>query len=190
MKETFMRPALFFVLCAASALPFLVGCMPQPGGSQQGINQKKQPGLTASLFDTSGTNRIGNAALAQKPGSSKTQLSLNVVLPNGTYGMHLHSIGQCNGPDFASAGPHWNPMAKQHGFDNPMGTHAGDLPNLVITKNGAEDIQIDFGPVALTDVLDADGTAIIIHAKPDDYKTDPSGNSGTRIICGVFTKGT
>lgn len=120
-------------------------------------------------------------------------LSLSAEAPaGGTYGMHLHAVGTCQGPEFTSAGPHWNPDMKQHGRDNPMGAHHGDLPN--VTAGADRKITLEYklpdfvisGPPGL---LDADGGALVIHEKADDYKTDPSGNSGKRIICGVFKSG-
>lgn len=109
----------------------------------------------------------------------------------GTYGIHLHAIGKCEAPDFTTAGPHWNPAQKQHGFDNPMGTHAGDIRNLVVNADSGGAIEVKLtgaqfeGPAGL---FDGDGVALVIHEKADDYATDPSGNSGKRVICGVFTK--
>ncbi|MGB5077110.1 MAG: superoxide dismutase family protein [Sphingorhabdus sp.] len=109
----------------------------------------------------------------------------------GSFGMHLHAVGKCEGPDFTSAGPHWNPSGRQHGHDNPMGSHSGDLPNaqagadLKIAVNQQIPEMLLAGDSGL---VDGDGAAIIIHEKADDYKTDPSGNSGRRIICGVFKK--
>ena len=109
----------------------------------------------------------------------------------GGFGVHLHSVGRCDAPGFASAGPHWNPQGKQHGHDNPAGAHLGDLPNLtsdvegrLYAKGMIRDALWD-GPSGL---FDADGIAIVIHERPDDYRTDPSGNSGKRILCGVFAK--
>jgi Cu-Zn family superoxide dismutase len=92
-------------------------------------------------------------------------------------------VGQCDGPDFKSAGPHWNPAGRQHGHDNPLGAHLGDLPNLSVGSDGR-------GTASFTvdgDMADADGTSLVIHADPDDNKTDPSGNSGARIACAVLT---
>ena len=110
----------------------------------------------------------------------------------GTYGMHLHAVGKCQAPDFASAGPHWNPDMKQHGHDNPMGAHDGDLPNVTAGANLKITLEYKLTDIALSGpngLLDADGGALVIHEKADDYKTDPSGNSGKRIICGVFKSG-
>jgi superoxide dismutase, Cu-Zn family len=120
------------------------------------------------------------------------------ALPLGKYAVHIHAVGSCAGPDFASAGGHWNPTGKQHGHDNPAGWHLGDLGDIEVIPdpewgtyfemgNGAPGTRLDAtdagtGPV----VRDADGAAIVIHERPDDEKTDPSGNSGARIACGVI----
>jgi superoxide dismutase, Cu-Zn family len=105
-------------------------------------------------------------------------------LPPGIHGIHLHSVGRCDGPDFKSAAAHWNPKDKQHGHENPMGAHLGDLPNLNVGADGTGTASFTIGAQPLDD---ADGTSLVIHAKPDDYKTDPSGNSGDRIACAVLT---
>lgn len=110
---------------------------------------------------------------------------------SGSYGIHLHAIGKCDGPDFITAGPHWNPTQKQHGFDNPMGTHAGDIRNLVVNAGGAGAIEVQLVGAQFegaAGLFDTDGVALVIHEKADDYKTDPSGNSGKRVICGVFAE--
>lgn len=103
-------------------------------------------------------------------------------LPAGVHGIHLHAVGRCDGPKFESAGAHWNPAGRQHGKDNPQGAHLGDLPNLTADADGKASASFAIAG----DMADADGTALVIHAKPDDYKTDPSGNSGDRIACAVL----
>lgn len=113
------------------------------------------------------------------------------ALPAGTYGAHIHMTGRCDAPDFASAGGHWNPMSRQHGSENPQGPHMGDLPNLVVAANGTGSVSFDIPHATLRGdgdhaLLDADGAAVVVHASPDDYRTDPSGNSGARIACGVL----
>lgn len=111
-------------------------------------------------------------------------------LPSGTYGAHIHTSGRCDGPEYTTAGGHWNPMTRQHGSENPQGPHLGDLPNLTIAADGTGSISFDVPHGRLRGgdyaVLDADGAAVIVHASPDDYRTDPSGNSGARIACGVL----
>ena len=108
----------------------------------------------------------------------------------GTYGAHVHSIGRCDPPAFESAGPHWNPTSRAHGRDNPQGQHLGDLPNLVVGTEGSGSFEFTIPSAEVAGgqlpMLDADGAAIVIHAQADDYRTDPSGNSGGRIACGIF----
>ena len=112
------------------------------------------------------------------------------AIPVGTHGVHLHEKGMCEGPDFKSAGAHWNPAAKQHGRDNPMGAHLGDLANFEIGAAGTATTIFLVGGVSMNGaeyaLADADGTSLVVHATADDYKTDPSGNSGDRIACAVL----
>lgn len=113
-------------------------------------------------------------------------------LPAGTHAIHLHTTGRCEGPDFASAGGHLNPSGRRHGSRAPGGAHLGDLPNLVASTPGggaALSTGIDGNrDRVLADIFDADGTAVVIHAGLDDYLTDPAGNSGARIACGVLVR--
>ena len=152
-----------------------------------------QPIATAKTAETRmGQSGLGNISATLS--ESGDELWLDVTTTNfvpGQYGIHLHAVGKCEGPDFTSAGAHWNPNQKQHGFDNPMGTHVGDIRNLDVNAKGLAVIhtKIEGGSFdGALGAMDADGIAIILHEKADDYKTDPSGNSGKRILCGVFTK--
>ncbi len=144
---------------------------------------------TAAIRDAS-VKLLGSA----KAESHNGQLMIGVIatgMPPGVHGVHVHMMGKCEAPKFESAGAHWNPTMKQHGRDNPAGAHHGDLPNLTIAPDGAGRLSFMVPAGTLkgaNSLLDADGSAIVIHAKPDDYRTDPSGNSGDRIACGVFGK--
>jgi superoxide dismutase, Cu-Zn family len=136
-------------------------------------------------------NSIGRATFrASKEG---VVITVNVKeLPPGLHAVHLHAVGKCEGPAFTSAGPHVNPLNKHHGLKNPAGPHAGDLPDMYVQNNGvghyevlADSVTLD---AAATSLFDTDGTALIIHATADDDITDPAGNAGDRIACGVLTK--
>jgi superoxide dismutase, Cu-Zn family len=146
--------------------------------------------ITADLARADGS-WAGVATISKR--SDGVFLSLAADAPMaGTFGTHIHSVGKCQGPDFTSAGAHWNPGMKQHGRDNPMGAHGGDLPNVVAGADKKLALEHKLPDLKLEGeggLLDTDGAAIVIHEKADDYLTDPSGNSGKRIICGVFKSG-
>jgi Cu-Zn family superoxide dismutase len=145
------------------------------------------PTVVAAMLNTDNAE-LGSAGIT--PGKDGVQLDIDVSgLAVGSYGVHLHAVGKCDGPDFKTAGAHWDPAGKQHGRDNPLGAHLGDLPNLTVTTTNKGKLSIALPRLNIngdSGLLDGDGTSIIIHAMPDDYRTDPSGNSGARMICGVF----
>lgn len=122
----------------------------------------------------------------------KLTLTIAVAgLPEGQHGLHLHQIGNCDAPGFTSAGGHLNPGSRQHGAHNPAGSHLGDLPNITIDRQGKGALSVELPAsreAALAALFDTDGSAIVIHAAADDYKTDPTGNSGARIACGVLVR--
>jgi Cu-Zn family superoxide dismutase len=147
---------------------------------------------TAHADLVNGTGQtIGKATLTQT--ATGVQIAVDATqLPAGTHGIHIHAVGKCEGPDFKSAGGHFNPAGKKHGKDNPDGSHNGDLLNLEAGADGHAKGSFLAANVTLGDgtnsLFQAGGTALVIHAGPDDYKTDPSGNSGARIACGVVQK--
>jgi Cu-Zn family superoxide dismutase len=141
---------------------------------------------SAELRDSGGLGK-GQATLREKNGGVRLRVEASGLAP-GVHGIHVHAVGRCDPPDFASAGPHWNPAGRQHGSENPQGMHQGDLPNLTIGADGRGSIDVPIaGATSTSGLLDADGAAIVIHAEPDDYRTDPSGSSGARIACGVIS---
>ncbi|MEO6216134.1 MAG: superoxide dismutase family protein [Sphingomonas sp.] len=131
---------------------------------------------------------VGRATATEVAGGLRFTIDAK-GLPHGTHGVHVHAIGQCTGPDFASAGGHWNPTAMKHGAMNPQGPHEGDLPNMIVGTDGRGTLGITIPAATMAGLLDPDGSALVVHANQDDLMTDPSGNSGPRIACGVFAAG-
>jgi Cu-Zn family superoxide dismutase len=148
----------------------------------------------AYLLDSAG-RELGRVRLTQPVGSQAVTIAIELSrgATEGQHGIHIHSVGKCDGVGaFSSAGGHFNPGNAKHGFSNPEGPHAGDLEALTVDYMHQASFTSQNNRVTLTpgpnSLLDADGSAIVLHALPDDQRTDPSGNSGARIACGVIVK--
>ncbi|RYY24420.1 MAG: superoxide dismutase family protein [Sphingomonadales bacterium] len=128
---------------------------------------------------------VGTGIAEEVEGDIRVIVSVKGVA-EGVHGVHIHTTGKCEAPGFTTAGGHWNPTAHQHGKENPAGPHMGDLPNLHTDKDGRDEVTLILKGATFAGLMDEDGAALVVHAGPDDYKTDPSGNSGGRIACGVF----
>lgn len=168
-----MRPHAPLLISA-----MLAGCAypePQGGPPIALVNQTGQP--------------IGSIIAWQTAGGVGLRIRAS-GLPHGVHGIHVHSVGRCDGPKFQSAGPHWNPTSRKHGLSNPAGPHGGDLPNVTVAANGVLSTIVTIPGASLAagsgSLADADGAALVIHASADDNVTDPSGNSGDRIACAIL----
>ncbi len=146
---------------------------------------------TVSLKDAKGKD-VGTVTLSEA-GDDIVLIHLDAKgLPPGAHGFHIHEKGECTAPDFASAGAHFNPDKDEHGAMHGRDFHAGDLPNIFVNKDGTAKADIFSDDISITDkkddgyLLDVDGSAFVIHADPDDYKSPNTGNAGARIACGAL----
>lgn len=171
-----MRKSVVFTLAVSGLLS--LGMAPPP------------PMARAVLRDAHGAE-VGSASFSEVSGGVRIVMQVHGLSP-GIHAMHLHSACKCEGPDFTSAGPHFNPDGKKHGRKNPEGTHAGDLPNIEVGQDGKVTVDVVAPGVNLGEgthsLLSGAGTSLIIHAKPDDEVTDPAGNAGARLVCGPIVK--
>jgi superoxide dismutase, Cu-Zn family len=148
------------------------------------------PAAGVTLKDASG-KVVGSAVLLQDSDGVRVLLDVRDI-PPGIKGVHIHEVARCEPPTFESAGAHFNPKKTEHGTENPRGPHAGDLPNITVDANGQGHLEytntrvsLDPGPTSL---FDGRGSALVVHESPDDQRTDPAGNSGRRIACGVIVR--
>ena len=171
-----MKSSHFARTAAAGAILFAISSLPATAQT-----------ASAALKDGSG-KEVGSANLMQTQTGVLINLSVK-GLPAGEHGIHIHAVGKCEAP-FASAGGHFNPGGKKHGLLAADGRHAGDMPNLHVPQSGDLAVEMVNADVTLekgkpNSLFDADGSSIVIHAGSDDYKTDPAGDAGGRIACGV-----
>jgi Cu-Zn family superoxide dismutase len=186
-RAAFHRLSVLSVLVASGWL--LQGCA---AGVEEGAPAlADSQSARAELRDRDGRS-VGVATLKATKRGVRIGVEVSGLAP-GRHGFHIHEAGRCDQPDFATAGGHFNPTSMQHGMENPAGPHAGDLPNLVVGEAGTGSLTtvnpyLTLGTGAADDLLRDGGTSVMIHAGPDDYYTDPAGDSGARVACGVIEK--
>jgi Cu-Zn family superoxide dismutase len=160
------------------------------GGCASAASDTSPLSAEATLKDKDG-KQVGYAVLVDTPEGVRIAVT-GYRLPAGEHGLHIHEAGKCDPPDFVTAGGHFNPSGKQHGRLNPAGPHAGDLPNLKVAPSGEAGVEVTTRAVTLrpgpASLFGSKGSSLVVHASPDDEKTDPTGNSGARIACGVIVK--
>ena len=144
-----------------------------------------QSGAKADIKNAQGQS-IGSATMTETPHGVLLSVNLTAA-PAGPHAFHIHGVGKCEAP-FTSAGGHLNPAGKKHGLKSVEGPHAGDLPNITVPTGGALTFEVLAAGVTMASVMDADGSAVVLHAGVDDYATDPAGAAGARIACGVVVK--
>ena len=168
------------LLCATMLVILAAACSMSP----------EQPSrATAELKDKDG-KAVGVATFRESSGGVTVEVNVKGLTP-GLHAVHVHAVGRCDAPAFTSAGGHFNPAQKKHGYKSPEGAHAGDLPNMLVAKDGTGRFEsftdgMTVKPGA-TSVFDKDGSALVIHAGVDDNVTDPTGNAGDRAACGIIT---
>ena len=182
-----MREAIILLFCGFSAVSCREGGTTRDDTARETTAATGTGGAVAIVRNTSG-RVLGTLTLAEAAQGITLSGELQGLAP-GEHAIHIHRTGRCEA-SFDSAGDHWNPTNRQHGTRNPQGPHLGDLPNINVAGDSTVTVQVTSaggtyrGPNAL---FDADSAAVVIHAQPDDYRTDPAGNSGDRIACGVVS---
>ncbi|PXW74474.1 Cu-Zn family superoxide dismutase [Blastomonas natatoria] len=187
-------PHQFFTVSALACSLALAACgneTPEPAPQEEAdrayMSAETAPAMATAMLKTADGADAGMVTATQGDDGIKLTISAS-GMSAGEHGIHVHTTGKCEGPSFESAGGHWNPMGAKHGLSNPQGQHHGDMPNLVVASDGSGKMDTVLSEAQLDEMLDADGAALVVHAKADDQITDPSGDSGDRVACGVFAR--
>lgn len=184
-----MQPRLVSRLAVIAAGAALAGCASVPP-----VQSNRVAAATAIISNAAGEERGAADIWQDRDNVVHVDVQVN-GMPPGPHGIHFHAVGVCGasgGTPFASAGAHYNPLGRQHGLDNPAGPHSGDAPNFTVSSDGTGRATFTTDRISLTEgstsLFDSDGSAIVIHAAADDQISQPAGNSGARIACGVVKR--
>lgn len=168
-------------LWLVAACSVILGCSTVAPGQRASAELKDKDGRV-----------VGRADFHELADGVLVRLEVKGLTP-GLHAVHVHAVGKCEAPAFTSAGGHFNPSGRKHGLKSPDGAHAGDLPNMLVAKDGSGRFEALTDAITLKDgktsVFDADGSALVIHVGVDDYVTDPTGNAGDRAACGLIVAG-
>lgn len=183
-----------WTILAAAIVMSLAGCATEnstPKEKAEHVNEATVAPIQVEIKSAKG-DRVGEATLTQEQNGVRIKLLVQGLTP-GKHGIHVHEIGKCLAPDFQSAGGHFNPFKREHGFNNPKGPHSGDLMNVDVRADGTGEYETIAPLFTLEEgkensLFDLDGSSLVIHAAADDYTSNPAGNSGDRIACGVIQK--
>lgn len=175
-------------LAAVSAALLLAACAP-PAPSGPGRSDGTPVAVTARLTPTQGNATAGIVRIEQQADRRWLAARIGGLKPGGLHGFHVHERGDCTGADGMSAGGHFDPRGRPHGHPGRPDRHAGDLPNLQADAGGIAEIRFEIEGLGIGGEADVTGRAIVVHAAPDDYVSQPAGNAGARIACGVFKPG-
>lgn len=183
--------ATIAVAMAAAVAPVAPPALAQTPAQTLGQASGQTPAIAKAVLKDKSGKEVGEANLTQTRNGVLIRLSVKGVEP-GEHAFHVHAVGKCEAP-FTSAGGHFNPANHKHGLEAAEGAHAGDMPNLHVPQDGTLTVEVFNTMITLAkgqpnSVFDADGSALVIHAKADDNKTDPAGDAGDRIACGVVTE--
>ncbi len=179
---------LLIAACALLTLPALAAETKPAQAQKQAQAPAKGATASAELKNAEG-KKVGEVKLRETPNGIIADLKVTGI-PKGEHAFHIHEVGKCE-PPFKTAGGHYNPAGHQHGIENPKGKHVGDLPNLHVKDDGTYEVTFFIDQVSFSGknpLFDKDGSAFVIHAGADDYSSDPAGNAGDRIACGVVTR--